>query len=182
MQRRTFLVSQAALIGASVGAPAWLSSALAQESGKVQSLAQVLLWLDQLEAAPGVKTSGAWPLSAIFEHLSQSIEMSMDGFPQPKSALFQHTVGAAAFTVFKWRGQMSHSLSEPIPGAPALTPSPAWRPAAARLRSAIARFSSHKTALMPHFAYGNLNKTDYAIAHTMHIANHQDEIAIHRLA
>jgi hypothetical protein len=35
---------------------------------------------------------------------------------------------------------------------------------------------------MPHFAYGNLSKSDYAMAHSMHIANHQDEIIIHRLA
>ena len=48
--------------------------------------------------------------------------MSLDGFPQPKSAAFQRTVGAAAFTVFQWRGKMTHGLDEPIPGAPALTP------------------------------------------------------------
>jgi Protein of unknown function (DUF1569) len=178
MQRRSFLLHSAA-IASSVAVPAQL---WAQEAGKVQSLAGALLWLDQLEAAPGVKTSGAWPLSAVLEHLSQSIEMSMDGFPQPKSALFQNTVGTAAFTVFKLRGKMSHSLAEPIPGAPVLTPSLAWRPAAARLRAAITRFNGNSAALKPHFAYGNLSKSDYAVAHSMHIANHQDEISIHRLA
>jgi Protein of unknown function (DUF1569) len=178
MQRRSFLI-HASAVAASAALPACL---WAQESSKVQSLAGALLWLDQLEGAPGVKTSGAWPLSAVLEHLSQSIEMSMDGFPQPKSALFQNTVGTAAFTVFKLRGKMSHSLAEPIPGAPVLTPSLAWRPAAARLRAAITRFNAHSAGLKPHFAYGNLSKSDYAAAHSMHIANHQDEISIHRLA
>jgi Protein of unknown function (DUF1569) len=178
LKRRQFL-RQSAVFSAAAGFGMPL---LAQSSEKVQSLSQALLWLDGLEAAPGVKTSGAWPLSAVLEHLSQSIEMSMDGFPQPKSALFQNTVGTAAFHVFKWRGQMSHSLSEPIPGAPMLTPSPTWRPAAQRLRAAITRFNAHSAPLKPHFAYGALSKPDFAIAHSLHIANHQDEIAIHRLA
>jgi Protein of unknown function (DUF1569) len=147
----------------------------------VSNLSDALRWLDQLEAAPGIKTSGAWQLSMILEHLSQSIEMSLEGFPQSKSALFQNTLGAAAFTVFKWRGQMSHSLSELIPGAPVLIPAPTWRPAAARLRTAMIRFTAHKGILQPHFAYGQLIKTDYAAAHTMHIANHQDEIMMHQL-
>jgi hypothetical protein len=178
MQRRRFIL-QSTAIAAAMGLPAYV---FANDSTKVQSLAQALLWLDQLEAAPGVKTSGAWPLSAVLEHLSQSIEMSMEGFPEPKSALFQNTLGTAAFSVFKLRGKMSHSLAEPIPGAPVLTPSLAWRPAANRLRTAITRFNAHSAALKPHFAYGTLSKPDYAIAHTLHIANHQDEIAIHRLA
>jgi hypothetical protein len=178
MQRRSFLI-HASAIAVSLALPSQLQ---AQESSKVKSLSQALMWLDQLEAAPGVKTSGAWPLSAVLEHLSQSIEMSMDGFPQPKSALFQNTVGSAAFAVFKLRGQMSHSLAEPIPGAPAMSLSLAWRPAAARLRAAITRFNGTTAVLKPHFAYGDLSKTDCAIAHSLHIANHQDEISIHRLA
>lgn len=183
MNRRIFHRTVVGLIAAPALLPAH-SLAQSNNSGdaKVQSLPAALLWLDQLQAAPGIKTSGAWPLSAILEHLSQSIEMSMDGFPALKSELFQRTLGTAAFTVFKWRGNMSHSLSEPIPGAPVLTPAPAWQPAALRLRNAITRFELHKTALKPHFAYGTLSKSDYALAHTMHIANHQDEIALHRLA
>ena len=59
-------------------------------------------------------------MGAVFEHLAQSIDMSLDGFPEPKSALFQNTVGAAAFAVFKWRGKLNHGLTDPIPGAPAL--------------------------------------------------------------
>jgi hypothetical protein len=108
--------------------------------------------------------------------------MSIDGFPQHKSVLFQNTLGVVAFSVFKFRGKMSHSLSEPIPGAPALVFAPSWQAAAIRLRNAIVRFEAHKAALKPHFAYGALSKTDYALAHSFHIANHQDEILINRLA
>jgi hypothetical protein len=178
MLRRRFIAQTTAIVAA-VGLP---THALSGEITKVQSLSQAMLWLDQLEAAPGIKTSGVWPLSAVLEHLSQSIEMSMDGFAEHKSRLFQNTVGTLAFTAFKLRGKMSHSLSDPIPGAPVLTASAAWRPAANRLRAAITRFNAHSAALKPHFAYGNLSKSDAAVAHTLHIANHQDEIAIHRLA
>lgn len=166
MKRRDFVVSAAVMgPGLALAAPA-----------PVQTLAQARLWLDQLERTPGAKTTGAWPLVAVLEHLAQSIEMSMDGFPQPKSAAFQHTLGAAAFAVFQWRGKMRHGLDEPIPGAPALTLQGDWKPAASRLRGALARFEAHTGPLKPHFAYGALSHADFAQAHVFHIANHQDEI------
>ena len=145
---------------------------------KIRSLDEALRWLDRLEQVPRAKTIGAWPLSAVLDHLAQSIEMSMDGFPQPRGALFQSTVGAGAFAFFKWRGHMSHGLAEPIPGAPALAAGADWRPAATRLRTAVTRFNGHQGALRPHFAYGELAKSDYALAHSFHIANHQDEIVL----
>jgi hypothetical protein len=145
---------------------------------KVKSLEDSLRWLDRLETAASVKAIGAWPMGAVLEHLAQSIEMSMDGFPQPKSTLFQNTAGSAAFAFFRWRGQMSHGLAEPIPGAPALGATAEWKPAAIRLRQAVARFGAYNGALKPHFAYGPLSKTEFALAHKLHIANHQDEIVI----
>lgn len=145
---------------------------------KVQSLDDALRWLDSLDKAAGVQTTGQWPMVSVLEHMAQSVEMSLDGFPQPKSAFFQNTAGAAAFAFFKWRGQMSHSLSEPIPGAAALHREGDWRPASARLRAAIARFTRHQGPLKPHFAYGALGKADFALAHAFHIANHQDEIVL----
>ncbi len=169
MNRRTFVIAQAAVLAA---------PSLALASGKVQSLDGALRWLDLLDKSPNARTTGTWPLLAVLEYLSQSIEMSLSGFPAPKSALFQNTVGAAAFTVFQWRGKMSHSLTDSIPGAPALTTQGPWQPGAARLRKAIADFSAHTGALQPHFAYGKLSKNEFALAHTFHIANHQDEITL----
>jgi hypothetical protein len=166
MRRRHFLL--AAVLAQ--GAPAMA------DLPKVRSLEDASRWLDALERAGNVRATGAWPLSAVLDHLAQSIEMSMDGFPQPKPAWFQQTAGSAAFAFFKWRGQMSHGLAEPIPGAPPLSAGAEWRPAATRLRQAIARFDAHGGPLRPHFAYGALGKADYALAHSFHIANHQDEV------
>lgn len=145
---------------------------------KVQSLDDSLAWLDRLEKAGSVKATGAWPMSAVLDHLAQSIEMSIDGFPQSKGAVFQATAGNAAFAFFKWRGRMSHGLAEPIPGAPALAAGADWKPGAARLRRAITRFNGYNGPLKPHFAYGSLGKSDFALAHAFHIANHQDEVVL----
>lgn len=157
-----------------------LPKSYAATAPKVQSLSDALLWLDRIEKSP-VKTTGQWPMVAVLNHLAQSIEMSLDGFPQPKSALFQSTVGAAVFGFFKWRGSMSHGLAEPIPGAPPLPMQGDLAPAALRLRTSINRFQAHSGALKPHFAYGNLSKADFALAHSFHIANHQDEIPVYLL-
>jgi hypothetical protein len=168
MNRREFLIVPLALTGGIAMA----------DLPKVQSLDDSLRWLDRLEKAPGVKAIGAWPLGAVLEHLAQSIEMSMDGYPQLRSTLFQNTAGNAAFTFFRMRGRMSHGLAEPIPGAPALSARADWAPGAIRLRQAIGRFTAYNGALQPHFAYGPLTKSEFALAHNLHIANHQDEILV----
>ena len=169
MKRRTALLAAPLVLVPALG---WA------DLPKVADLTDALRWLDRMDAAPQARTQGAWPLVAVLEHLSQSIEMSMDGFPKENSALFQRTLGSAAFSFFGWRGRMSHGLDEPIPAAPALTMSGDWKPAAQRLRAAIARFQAHTGALRPHFAYGTLDKASFARAHTFHIANHQDEIVL----
>jgi hypothetical protein len=142
----------------------------------MQNLDDCVKWLDSLERAPSVKAVGAWPLGAVLEHLAQSVEMSMEGFPQPRGALFQNTLGKAAFSVFRLRGRMNHGLADAIPGAPALAGGAEWRPAAQRLRAAITRFDAYAGPLEPHFAYGALSKDDFALAHCLHIANHREEI------
>nr|WP_316641019.1 DUF1569 domain-containing protein [uncultured Roseateles sp.] len=168
MKRRHFLASPALLL------PGWIRA----DTPKVQTLDQALLWLSGLENAVSARTTGTWPLGAVLDHLAQSIEMSLHGYPQPNSALFQHTAGAAAFAVFKWRGKMSHRLDEPIPGAPPLPMQGDWKIGAERLRRAINGFEAHTGPLKPHFAYGALSKADFAAAHSMHIANHQDEVVV----
>lgn len=168
MQRRHYLILQTSL----------LAGAALADAPKVQSLDDALRWLDRLEQAKEVRSTTAWKLRAVLEHLAQSVEMSMDGFPESKSVLFQKTAGAMAFAFFGLRGRMSHGLTDPIPGAPALPQLDDWKPGAARLRAAITRFGAHTGVLKPHFAYGVLGKGEFALAHTLHIANHQDDIVV----
>ena len=67
---------------------------------------------------------------------------------------------------------MSHSLQEPIPGAPELDNDLANGLHAARTPT----FEAHTGALAPHFAYGALNKNDSTRAYLMHLANHWTEL------
>lgn len=136
------------------------------------SLAAAEQELTRLAHAKAVVTSAHWNWAQMLEHCAQSIEYSMRGFPEPKSALFQHTVGAAAYQVFAWRGRMSHDLAEPIPGAPAIDAGTDSSTALERLRVSIRAFGQWTGPLQPHFAYGVLAKQQYELAHAMHIANH----------
>jgi hypothetical protein len=137
-----------------------------------RSLDDALHELDRLARAAVLKAGTAWTLPQTLIHCAQSIEYSMTGFPQGNSALFQHTVGAAAFSVFSWRGRMTHDLAEPIPGAPSLDAAIDAVSATARLQRAIQDFRSGNGPLRPHFAYGALTRSEFEQAHAMHLANH----------
>ena len=142
------------------------------------SLQQAMQEVDSLAAAKTLKSAAVWSFAQTLSHCAQSIEFSMSGFPQPKSALFQHTVGAMALQVFAWRGRMTHDLSEPIPGAPALEAGGATEQALTRLRLAVQNFQNFTQPLRPHFAYGELEHGAYAQAHAMHLANHLSGFSI----
>ncbi len=136
------------------------------------TLAAALEEVNRLAQAPALDSKAAWNWSQTLVHCAQSIEFSMTGFPQHKSALFQQTVGAAAFAVFSWRGKMTHDLAEPIPGAPVLASDTPARAALERVRMAITAFGQWGRELKPHFAYGQLDKHHYEQAHAMHLAQH----------
>ena len=139
-----------------------------------KTLDEALAELTRLAQAPALQPHTLWNWGQTLTHLAQSIEYSMSGFPQARSALFQRTVGAAAFGVFTWRGRMSHPLDDPIPGAPALPADTDTDTAAtlARLQTAAQAFRDHNGPLQPQFAYGALSKAEYEQAHAMHLANH----------
>jgi len=119
-----------------------------------------------------LQPDGAWSLAQVLEHAAQSVDYSITGYPEMKSALFRHTAGALAWTVFDARGAMSHPLDQPIPGAPDLPVGVPLAAAVARLVAALDRFEAHTGPLQPHFAYGVLDKAAYTRAHLMHLANH----------
>lgn len=96
----------------------------------------------------------------------------MAGYPVLKSAAFRHTAGATAFFVFASAGAMRHPLTEPIPGAPAIAEMGEVDAALDRLLQALGNFSSYQGRLAPHFAYGELDKSEYAKAHVMHVQDH----------
>ena len=166
MRRRTLVIA------ASVAPLAACSTA---EVKVMPTMAAAMAAIEGL--AKGYQHTGAWTLAQMLNHAAQSIDCSIDGFPQLKSALFRNAVGRVAFAVFQARGKMGHTLTEPIPGAPALDAQALLEPAIARALAALRRFEAHTGALAPHFAYGELDKAQYTRAHLMHLANHWSEVA-----
>ncbi len=177
--RRAFLNFGTGLTVVGVGAVAGVGYLLHRPSNDRQlafgNLTDAMQEVDRLAGAAvqPLLPDTVWTWSQTLEHCAQSIEFSLLGFPKPKAALFQNTLGAAAFNVFALLGRMSHSLAEPIPGAPELDASkPNASAALARLRKAVQDFATHAGPLQPHFAYGALSRAQYEQAHAMHLANH----------
>ncbi|MGC3946798.1 MAG: DUF1569 domain-containing protein [Chryseolinea sp.] len=170
MDRRRALKTTTVLLAAPVA-----TTQLAGCSGRLKTFT---MWKDAQQAVldllftPKAVQGNVWNLSQVLQHLAQSIEFSMQGFPVLKGAWFRSSIGSAAFGVFNARGQMSHDLAEPIPGAPALDASQALKTSVNRLLAAMDAFAQFNGTLRPHFAYGELTKPQYERAHLMHLANH----------
>ncbi len=131
---------------------------------------------DLLFGAPQLSQS-PWSLAQLLQHLAQSIEYSVRGFPELKPAWFRATAGQAAWAFFDARGSMSHALDEPIPGAPALDAELSLKLAVQRLLAAMDAFAAHTGEYAPHFVYGRLSREDYQRAHLMHLADHWQQLS-----
>jgi len=144
---------------------------------RIVTLSAAMHEAERLAAAyTGDAGGDGFTLPQTFIHCAQSIEFSVQGFPEPKPAWFQHTAGALAFRVFSMRGQMSHNLAEGIPGAPIPDSDATAEQALARLTAAVELFTAADVVLKPHFAYGMLGREQYHRAHAMHLANHFSSI------
>jgi hypothetical protein len=119
---------------------------------------------------------GEWNSYQIFTHCAQSVEYSMSQFPLHRSSFFKSTIGKLAFSIFSSKGKMTHDLSEPIPGAPSLTSSMDVALALNRLQKSLIDFDKYLGPIAPHFAYGQLTKKEFEMAHVMHLYNHLQEI------
>lgn len=177
-ERRRGLRRLGLVIGAgALAAPVLVSAVRPAPLGSAafDSLASAQRTLEQLRTrAP--RMGGAWDLPHVLHHAAQSIEFSLGGFPELKPAWFRASVGSYAFALFNARGQMTHALDEPIPGAPALAQGQPLEPAIDRALAALQAFERHAGTLAPHFAYGALDKPAYTRAHLMHLANHWQNV------
>jgi hypothetical protein len=176
MNRRKFLnVSTASIVG--LGLTSGLVWHLIPSASEQLNISKTLEKLARIEKSIPDMT-GQWNLATTLMHCAQSVDYSIDGYPEHKSDLFKATAGAFAFSAFKAKGQMTHNLSEAIPGAPIIPENQNLEAAIEAFRLSLIRFQSHKGPLLPHFAYGNLSKADYEKAHAMHLNNHMLEMVI----
>lgn len=169
MRRRTLMKGAAVTGAAALVAGYWaLPTGPAPAAVSLEGARQVLA---NLQGKP-LRSLQGWSPAQVFNHCAQSIEYSMDGYPELKPSWFRHSVGPLAFTAFSARGAMRHPLDEPIPGAAALDQPADQEVALQRLQAAFDRFAAHQAGLQPHFAYGALDHQAYAQAHVLHLYNH----------
>ncbi len=136
------------------------------------SLSQVLNELETFKKLNSIQGYGNWDAGKVFLHCAQSIEYSIQGYPENKSAFFQNTIGKLVFLKFAFSQKMSHDLEAPIPGATEIQTDTNWKESLLVLRETVLKFQTYDGELKPHFAYGSLSKDEYDLAHAMHIANH----------
>jgi len=175
MDRRQFiktsLVSSGVIIGLGGGA-------LVLVDGTSKDELTIDLALKKLETLSDKKLIhlGQWNPYQIFTHCAQSVEYSMSKFPEHKSEFFKGTLGKLAFSFFSHKGEMTHGLNELIPGAPNFELTTQVDIAINRLKEALIAFDNYQGDTAPHFAYGELTKQQYEVAHVMHLYNHLEEI------
>ncbi|TGL61004.1 DUF1569 domain-containing protein [Leptospira sarikeiensis] len=151
----------------------------AKERGlQLSNFSEAGIELDKLLKANTILQYGEWTPSQILLHCAQSIYYSIKGYPENKSEIFQNTLGKIAFWNFSRKGKMSHDLNAPIPGATGLQSGVSLSDSALELKKAISAFENYSGEFAPHFAYGKLTKKEYELAHSMHIANHLDYLAL----
>ena len=172
MNRRHFLFATgSALAGGTLAAVAL------HRSADIPGLPELRTRLDALRGKALVSHT-AWSPAEVLEHLAQSVEYSLTGYPEAKPAVFQQTVGRAAFEAFQYTGAMRHSLTEPIPGAPALDAALPVDAALDRLLAALTAFEQHAGPIAPHFAFGALSHAEFSAAHVLHIENHLTRLVV----
>lgn len=168
MNRRQFLIAGAAI---SVTAAAGLELGSRGFQSHWDALLAQLSALQHKE----LTSSGSWTPSQVFQHLTQSVLGSVQGYPEHKAAWFTHSIGPVALKAFKTAGAMLHPLDEAIPGMPALDAHMPTQQALQNLLQALTQFAQ-SSSLSPHFAYGVLDHQDYEAAHVMHIRQHLTQI------
>ncbi|URD69537.1 DUF1569 domain-containing protein [Leptospira borgpetersenii] len=188
LNRREFLNSSVkffVFIGASGAIAPSLTGCNSEPKGAVDgnlsfvSLSQVLNELGIFKKLNSIRGYGAWDAGKVFLHCAQSIEYSIQGYPENKSALFQNTIGKLVFLNFVSSKKMSHDLEAPIPGSTEIRVGTDWKESLSILRETILKFQTYDKELKPHFAYGSLSKQEYDLAHAMHIANHFSFLTFH---
>jgi hypothetical protein len=95
--RRGFIATMATATLAAAASSACSGQPTGARSLRFASLAEAAVELDQLAQAPALASTTDWSWAQTLVHCAQSIEYSMIGYPSGKSALFQRTVGTAAY-------------------------------------------------------------------------------------
>ncbi|HVZ36798.1 MAG TPA: DUF1569 domain-containing protein [Polyangiaceae bacterium] len=139
---------------------------------RLRNLREGLEYLGRLGPVSGRAAEEPWTFPQVLVHCAQSIEYSLTGYPKPRNALVQATVGRMAKHHFLGRGALSHDRTAPIPGAPEIPAHVTRAEALARLTRAVDQFEAFAGPYAPHFTFGSASKAEYELLHAFHLADH----------
>jgi hypothetical protein len=122
-----------------------------------------------------IESAGQWSAYKVFMHCAESVDYSIAGYPKHNSTMFKKTVGKMAFSAFSAKRKMSHNLAEEIPGTDSIANTGNVAEALKHLKMSLLKFEAFSGDLQAHFAYGELTKPEYEVAHAMHFLNHLQE-------
>jgi hypothetical protein len=132
------------------------------------SLAEVMPEVDRLLA--GHKTVGRWSLGQVCNHLSDSLNYSIDGFNAKVPWLIRMLFGGMAKRELFSTGKMREGIKLPEKFLP--KPGLDARSEAERLRTSLQRYEAHTGALAEHPMFGPLDRDHWTRLHCIHCAHH----------
>ena len=120
----------------------------------------------------------SWNLSQLLQHLAQSIEFSMQGYPEMRGAVFRALLGNTRLCALQCarRHEPRSGRADTRRAAAQAADLPQGR--RGPLLAALNAFEVWGGPLKPHFAYGELDKAQYTRAHLMHLANHWSQLRL----
>ena len=141
---------------------------------RFRTLSQAEEHLERIEKAPAYKATGLWSEAQIFDHLANSFENSVSGYPGLLPAVLRKTIGRMIFRSQQKNGFMKPG--SPNPNAPKVRAEGDAKQALKRLRKAIVQFKAHDGEMAVHPAFDRLSKDEFSHLHAMHMANHFEHI------
>ncbi|HVL02430.1 MAG TPA: DUF1569 domain-containing protein [Dongiaceae bacterium] len=171
MSRKAFLKLTAGVALAAGFSPLLAGCSNNGRALRFKTINDILVELALIEVNQPVTLQQPWSLYKILNHLAQSMEYSMTGYPQLDPPAMQ-AVAKLAFNTFKAQGYMSHDLGAVVPGAPEIPTEGPMEDAFQRLRNSCSDFENFTGALHPHFSYGQLTPEEWELAHSFHCADH----------
>jgi hypothetical protein len=136
---------------------------------RFKSITDIPLDVDVLLAAH--ITVGRWSLAQICNHLTFTIEGSLDGFPlRTAPRIVQLTFGQLAIASMLLTGRIARNF--PLPKRYCPAPELDLATEAARLAAAVDRYTRHAGPLAPHPFIGRMSRRRYDRYHCIHCAHH----------
>lgn len=127
--------------------------------------------LSHLEKGP-VVTTGSWSYFQILEHCQKAVEGSMKGVHREMSWWKKNVIGPIGYYKTANTGFLPVGIGSPMKGTPIERLEGDEKTALGQLRQVLDNFEKFKGPLSTHPRLGSLNKKQWLLFHSMHLANH----------